>query len=168
MQFTDFRKAKFVYAAPSSTTLPHNTPVTLLVRPYPPQANNTIIAAKDVLIKQPVVQISNNNLPVNTINYTLPTAINGIKYTDTNGVEQINLANMPKFSIALKDVDGNNLSTYIRIQSSNNLLQPSIADTTIAFTNTNTPVDQTILKPQSSFFVDDGVLTVYLEPTYRA
>jgi len=167
MQFTDFRKAKFVYAAPNNTTLPHNTAVTLFVRPYA-QNNNTLIAAKDILIKEPVAQISNNNAPVSSINYTLPTVINGIKYTDTNGVEQINLNNMPKLIVALKDVDGNNLNTYIRIQSSNNLIQPSITDTILAITNTNTQVDQIILKPQSSFFVRDGLLTVYLEPTYRA
>lgn len=127
-----------------------------------------MFAAKDILIKEPVVQISNNNTPVTAINYTLPTAIDGIKYTDTNGVEQINLNNMPKLTISLKDIDGVNLNTYIRIQSSNNLLQPSITDTTVALTNTNTQVDQVILKPQSSFFVNDGILTVYLEPTYKA
>lgn len=167
MQFTDFRKAQFVYASPNNTTLPHNTSVTLFVRAYA-QNTSTLIAAKDVLVKEPVVQISHNNAPVSTINYTLPTTIDGIKYTDTNGVEQINLNNMPRLTISLKDIDGINLNTYIRIQSSNNLLQPSITDTTIALTNTNTQVDQTILKPQSSFFVEDGLLTVYLEPTYRA
>lgn len=167
MQFTDFRKANFVYASPNNTTLPHNTTVTLFVRPYA-QNTSTLIAVKDVLVKEPVVQIVNNNAPVSTINYTLPTTIDGIKYTDTNGVEQINLNNMPKLTLSLKDVDGNNLSTYIRIQSSNSLLQPSITDTTVAITTTNTQVDQTILKPQSSFFVSGGVLNVYLEPTYRA
>lgn len=167
MQFTDFRKAKFVYAAPNNTTLPHNTAVTLFVRPYAQNAS-TIIAAKDILIKEPVVQISNNSIPVTSITYTLPTAINGIKYIDASGVEQINIDAMPKLTIALKDIDGNNLNTYIRVQSSNNLLQPSITDTTVALTNINTQVDQTILKPQSSFLVRDGLLTVYLEPTYKA
>lgn len=167
MQFTDFRKAKFVYASPNNTSLTHNTPVTLFVRAYA-QNTSTLIAVKDVLIKEPVVQITNNNTTVSQINYTLPTVIDGIKYTDTGGVEQINLNAMPKLTILLKDIDGVNLDTYIRIQSSNGLLQPSITDTTVAITNTNTQVDQTILKPQSSFFVSGGVLTVYLEPTYRA
>jgi hypothetical protein len=167
MQFTDFRKAQFVYAAPDTTTIPHNTPVTLFVRAYA-QNTSTLIAAKDILIKEPVAQISSNNTPVSAINYTLPTTIDGIKYTDTSGVEQINLDNMPKLTISLKDLDGANLTTYIRIQSSNNLVQPSITDTTVALTNTNTQVNQVILKPQSSFFVRDGLLTVYLEPTYRA
>lgn len=167
MQFTDFRKAQFVYASPNDTTLPHNTTTTLFVRWYW-QNTSSLIAAKDILIKEPVVQISNNNTPVTSINYTLPTTIDGIKYIDTNGVEQINLNNMPQLTISLKDVDGVNLTTYIRVQSSNNLLQPSITDTTVALTNSNTQVDQVILKPQSSFFVENGLLTVYLEPTYKA
>lgn len=75
---------------------------------------------------------------------------------------------MPQLTLSLKDVDGELLDTYIRIQSSNGLLQPSVTDTTVAITNTNTQVNQTILKPQSSFFVNDGILNVYLEPTYRA
>lgn len=167
MQFTDFRKAQFVYASPNNTTLPHNTTVTLFVRSYA-QNNSTLVAVKDILVKEPVAQITNNNAPVTTINYTLPTTIDGIKYIDSDGVEQINLNNMPQLTLSLKDVDGELLDTYIRIQSSNGLLQPSVTDTTVAITNTNTQVNQTILKPQSSFFVNDGILNVYLEPTYRA
>ena len=121
-----------------------------------------LIAAKEILIKEPVLGVD-----VTAIDYTLPTTIDGIKTTTAEGIEHINLDAIPSMTLSLTDVDGVDLTSYIQITSSKNLLQPSISETRSVLVGDN-QVIHTILKPQSSFFVEDGNITIYFEPTYQA
>ena len=160
LSFTDFNKAQFLYNAPADTSVAHDTLVTLFVRPW--DGSNSPIAAKEIRIKEPVLDIDNTS-----IDYTLPASFDGVKTTTTDGVEQIDLDVIPSITLSLTDVDGVDLSSYIQITSSNNLLQPSTSETRSVSVDGN-QITQTILKPASSFFVEDGNITIYLEPTYQA
>jgi len=158
LSFTDFNKAQFLYNAPGGVT--HNTVAQLFVSLG--DGSDGPIAAKEILIKTPVLDVDTT-----VIDYTLPTTIDGIKTTTAEGIEHIDLDAIPSMTLSLTDVDGVDLMSYIQVTSSKNLLQPSISETRSIFVDED-EVMQTILKPQSSFFLEDGNITIYFEPTYQA
>lgn len=164
--FSNFEKALFVYQAP--VWLPHNTPITLSVIN---DETEEIFDTLSIRVVEPVMQVEYNDVSTNTINYTLPSTKSVLYSLDENNIIQINEDTFPRLRLILEDIDWETLSSPVTIQSQKWLFSPWILserNTSFDDDGTISTVTQIYFSPKRTLIVQDGILDVYLEPSFVA
>jgi len=164
--FSDLTRKKFVYQAP-------NSPGNINVKLYP-QDNDDLPRLEwniDVVNGKMSVYFSWKIVDEeHGISLKLPyTSTSYYKYIDSFGIEQVNLDNLPKISISLKEENGDRLNAWISVLSSYGLVVPWEITSSVVTIQQNglpLPINKYKFSSNSTFWIQDGQLDVYFYPGF--
>lgn len=129
-------------------------------------------ASKDIVIKQGTIKVLQWNNTLVNFKLNLPKT-NEYSYKDNFGLGQINVNTIPKIEIELRDSENDllGIESYVSVTSKNSLLKIWELKTKKVQkqqNNTTVEVAQTQFASKNNFITNNGKLTIYLMPTFKA